>query len=312
MPSYDRKGLVDMGNRNAGHRSDTNQLGGVLKRGVSRRDFLKTVGLGVTSVGGMLVLGGCGASAQSGSDSSNTIRIGMEAAYAPYNWQTSQASDYTIPIDNVSGAYADGYDVQIAKKVCEALGGDPVAEKMSFSGLVDALNNGQIDLIIAGMTATDERRQAIDFSDPYFTGSFGLFVQEGSSYAGATSLAEFSGASVLGQKDTMLDTVIDDIPGVNHLTPVDSVPNMMSHLQQGTCDAITYNVENEAGYMAANPGIVPIKFADGQGFPEEVTANVGIKKGSDDKLKTINDALAAISQSDRQSIWDAVIERQPS
>ena len=52
------------------------------------------------------------------------IRIGMEAAYAPYNWQVSEASEYTIPIDNVQGAYADGYDVQIAKIVCKALGGE--------------------------------------------------------------------------------------------------------------------------------------------------------------------------------------------
>jgi putative lysine transport system substrate-binding protein len=51
------------------------------------------------------------------------IRIGMEAAYAPYNWQVSEASEFTIPIDNVQGAYADGYDVQIAKIVCKALGG---------------------------------------------------------------------------------------------------------------------------------------------------------------------------------------------
>lgn len=54
------------------------------------------------------------------------IRIGMEAAYAPYNWQVSEASEFTIPIDNVQGAYADGYDVQIAKIVCKALGGEPL------------------------------------------------------------------------------------------------------------------------------------------------------------------------------------------
>ena len=60
------------------------------------------------------------------------IRIGMEAAYAPYNWQVSEASEYTIPIDNVQGAYADGYDVQIAKIVCKALGGEPVAVKLSL------------------------------------------------------------------------------------------------------------------------------------------------------------------------------------
>ena len=144
------------------------------------------------------------------------IRIGMEAAYAPYNWQVSEASEYTIPIDNVQGAYADGYDVQIAKIVCKALGGEPVAVKQSFSGLIDSLNNGQIDLIIAGMSATPEREESVGFSDPYFIGYFGLFVKEGSPYQNATKLSDFSGATVLGQKDTMLDTVIDEIPGVVH------------------------------------------------------------------------------------------------
>ncbi len=105
------------------------------------------------------------------------IRIGMEAAYAPYNWQVSEASEYTIPIDNVQGAYADGYDVQIAKVVCKALGGETVAVKQSFSGLIDSLNNGQIDLIIAGMSATPEREESVGFSDPYFIGYFGLFVK---------------------------------------------------------------------------------------------------------------------------------------
>ncbi|MFR7670011.1 MAG: transporter substrate-binding domain-containing protein [Collinsella sp.] len=74
-----------------------------------------------------------------------------------------RSQQYTIPIDNVQGAYADGYDVQIAKIVCKALGGEPVAVKQSFSGLIDSLNNGQIDLIIAGMSATPEREESVGF-----------------------------------------------------------------------------------------------------------------------------------------------------
>lgn len=67
--------------------------------------------------------------------------------------------------------------MQIAKIVCKALGGEPVAVKQSFSGLIDSLNNGQIDLIIAGMSATPEREESVGFSDPYFIGYFGLFVK---------------------------------------------------------------------------------------------------------------------------------------
>ncbi len=240
------------------------------------------------------------------------IRIGMEAAYAPYNWQVSEPSQYTIPIDNVDGAYADGYDVQIAKIVCSALDGEPVAVKQSFSGLIDSLNNGQIDLIIAGMSATPERAESVDFSRAYFVGYFGLFVKEGSQYASATKLSDFSGATVLGQKDTMLDTVIDEIPGVIHKNPVDSVPTVFSNLLQGTCDAVTYNTENEAGYMKQNPGIVPVHFAEGEGFKEKVGCNVGMRKGSKKLKKIINKTLKGISKEERDQMWDACLERQPS
>ncbi len=290
---------------------------------MSRRIF---VGAGLTALAGVLTgcqrpstlpivdpgTGGARADVSDEVLSKKQIRIGMEAAYAPYNWQVSEASEYTIPIDNVAGAYADGYDVQIAKIVCDAFGAEPVAVKQSFSGLIDSLNNGQIDLIIAGMSATDERRQSVDFSDAYFVGYFGLFVREGSKYQNATKLSDFAGATVLGQKDTMLDTVIDEIPGVIHKNPVDSIPVVFSNLLQGTCDAVTYNTENEAGYMAQNPGLVPIKFAEGEGFKEEVTCNVGIRKGSAKLLKIVNDALADVSEDERMQIWDACLERQPS
>ncbi|MEI3352309.1 MAG: transporter substrate-binding domain-containing protein [Collinsella sp.] len=149
-------------------------------------------------------------------------------------------------------------------------------------------------------------------SDPYFIGYFGLFVKEGSPYQNATKLSDFSGATVLGQKDTMLDTVIDEIPGVVHKNPVDSVPTVFSNLLQGTCDAVTYNTENEKGYMAQNPGIVPIRFAEGEGFKQEVTANVGCRKGSDKLLKLIDKTLKGISQEERDQMWDAPSRLPPS
>ncbi|WP_028263782.1 transporter substrate-binding domain-containing protein [Atopobium fossor] len=293
----------------------------------SRRDFLKLSGISVLSIAGASILTACGPAAEGtvdlvtneGSTSSNTVlgdgktlRVGMEAAYAPYNWQATSASDTTIPIQNVSGAYADGYDVQLAKVVAQALGMEPVAVKMSFTGLIDSLNNGQIDIIMAGMSATDERRQAIDFSDPYFVGGFGLLVKEDSQYVGATSLADFDGATVLGQKDTLLDTVIDEIPHVNHLTPVESVPSQLSQLNQGTCDAITYNTENTKGLLRANKGLVAIQFAEGKGFSETVPCNAGIKKGQDAILTKINEAFSQISDDERTKIFDACVERQPA
>ncbi len=295
--------------------SSTN--GGLPKRTASgfltRRGFLAAGALTVAAT----PLAGCGtapdgaqAEATEGG-SGTTLRVGMEAAYAPYNWQVTEASDTTIPIENVSGAYADGYDVQVAKHVAAALDREPVAVKLSFDGLIDALASGQIDVIIAGMAPTEERRQSIDFSDPYFEGTYGLLVREGSPYEDAKTLVDLSGASVVGQKGTKLDDIIDEIPGVVHMTPLPSVPNVLAALQQGAADAATYNMENEAAYLRSNPGIVPVRFDEGEGFPDVVTTGVGVAKGNDDMLAAINGALADLSDAERQELWDGAVERQP-
>ena len=221
----------------------------------TRRNFLKASGLTAISLGGATFLTACGPStattSSSSSDSSSskasfgdngTMRVGMEVAYPPFNWQVSEATDNTIPVEGQSGAYADGYDIYFAKLIADKLDLEPVAVKMEFSGLVEALKNGQIDLICAGMTATDERRQSIGFSDAYC-----------------------AGAAVLGQRDTLLDDVIDEIDGVNHLTPVDSVPAQISSLNSGACDAITFDVENEKGILASNPGLVAVQINGSDG-----------------------------------------------
>ena len=294
---------------------------------ISRRTFLRLSGAAAATFG----LAACGPAAPQSTDaqtdadssannagaskgfaSEGVLRVGMEAAYAPYNWQvTKEDAQYTIPIENVSGAFADGYDVQIAKAVAKGMDLNPVAVKLEWDGLIEALNNGQIDVIIAGMTATPERKESIDFTEPYYVGTYGLMVKADSKYASATSIQDFSDAAVLGQKDTLLDTVIDEIKGVNHLSPVPTVPDQISNLLAGSCDAITFDVGNIASITDAHPELVGIIFEEGKGFSEEVPVNIGISKGNDDIVKQMNDILAGISEEDRQAIWAAAVERQP-
>ena len=289
---------------------------------LSRRGFLKLSGL--TSLG-LVALTACGPAKQenSGNDepadgavastfaADGNLRVGMEAAYAPYNWQATAESEFTIPIENVSGAFADGYDVQIAKTVAEGLELTPIAVKLEWDGLIEALGQGQIDVIIAGMTATPERMESIDFTDPYYVGTYGLMVQKGSAYENATSIQDFAGAAVLGQKDTLLDDVIDEIKDVNHLSPVPTVPDQISNLLAGSCDAITFDVGNIESMTAAHPELVGLIFEDGKGFSEEVPVNIGISKGNDDIVAKMNTILAGISEEQRQAIWAAAVARQP-
>ena len=156
----------------------------------TRRNFLKASGLTAISLGGATFLTACGPStattSSSSSDSSSskasfgdngTMRVGMEVAYPPFNWQVSEATDNTIPVEGQSGAYADGYDIYFAKLIADKLDLEPVAVKMEFSGLVEALKNGQIDLIVNtpqgdGASSTDGayiRKEAIRAHIPFMT-----------------------------------------------------------------------------------------------------------------------------------------------
>ncbi len=298
-------------------------------RGMSRRAFLGGAGLAALLASG---LAGCGVDpalgtlgvspegtlgggAAGGGDwgEGGVMRIGMEAAYPPFNWQENEPADDNIPIENLDGAYANGYDVQIARRVCEYMGYEPVAVKMEFTGLITALNNGQIDCIIAGMADTPERRESIAFSEPYQREEYALLVRGDSEYADATSLSDFSGALVLGQSQTMLDTVIDQIPGVEHMTPADNTSDMLARLQAGTVDAITTDVASGRGYVDSNPELKMIEFPEGEGFVLDYTGScVGIRKEDTDLVEAMNEALATISDEERQELLDWAVENQPA
>ena len=236
----------------------------------------------------------------------------MECAYAPSNWQESEASDTNYPVENVPGAYAEGYDVQIAKIIADQLGKELVIVKLSWDGLIDALNQGQIDAIIAGMMDTAERRESINFSEPYRETTYGLMVLADSPYLNATSIQDFSGAAVLGQQGTALDDVIEQIEGVDHLSPVGSVPDMISRLQQGTCDAIVINVENAQGYLASNPNFRLVTFDEGSGFTLPAKGScVGLRKSDNELLDQINSILSGIDDDARAAMWQAAVDGQP-
>lgn len=297
---------------------------------LSRRTFLQLSGLTTLTVAGATFLTGCGPAAQDsnsgaktdGADGSKaagqlgdgkTLRIGMEAAYAPYNWQESKESDTTIPIENVTGAYADGYDVQIAKKIAEALGMEPVAVKMEFSALVDSLNNGTIDIVCAGMSVTPERAQSADFTDSYIDDEVIMVVKKDSKYASATKLSDFSGATVLGQKDTFYDELIDEIPDVNHLTPVATVPLVVDGIENGTCDAITFSSMSLPKLLKSYSDLMKVELEDGAGFSDPSNPdNAAIAKGQDDVLAKLNEIIGGISQEDRLNIWQDCMDRQPA
>ena len=240
-----------------------------------------------------------------------TIVVGMECAYAPYNWAQTTANEYTVAIQN--NMYADGYDVQVAKKIAENLGVTLVIQPLEWDGLIPALNANSIDLVIAGMSPTAERKESIDFSDTYYDSNLVMVIRADGNYTNATKISDFAGAKITGQLNTFHYSVIDQIAGVQKQTALPDFAALTSSLKSGTID----------GYVCEEPGAISavtaysefqyIEFTEGNGFkynPEDASISVGLRKGST-LTEKVNEALAKISKAEREKMMENAIARQP-
>ena len=115
--------------------------------------------------------------AEDSSAEKKTLKVAMECGYAPYNWTQADDSNGAVKI-NDSSDYAYGYDVMMAKKIAEENGYELQVYKIEWDGLIMAVQSGTINAIIAGMSATDERKQSVDFSDPYYKATHVLIVKK--------------------------------------------------------------------------------------------------------------------------------------
>lgn len=258
-----------------------------------------------------LVLTACAAPAEE----LNQIVVGMECAYAPFNWTQVESSETSFLINNEEGTgYCDGYDVQIAKAIADELGKDLLVKKIAWEGLIDSLNNGEIDMIVAGMTDTAERRESVSFSTPYYQSDLVLIVRNDSTYANATNLTDFTGATVVAQKGTFHDTVVDQIPTVDHMTPLGSFALLTNSVVIGEADAMVSEYPVALSIVGTNPDLKIITFAVGSGFEtsfEDTTVSVAVRKDNADLLTTVNTVLAGLSEDTRSEWMRDAIERQP-
>ncbi len=97
------------------------------------------------------------------------LRVAMECAYAPYNWAQLDSTNGAVKVANDADMYVNGYDVQIAKYVANALGMTLEIYKTEWDALITGLNANTFDAIIAGMSPTAEREAEIDFTSTYYS-----------------------------------------------------------------------------------------------------------------------------------------------
>lgn len=268
---------------------------------------------------GAMLLAGCGSSsastsssAASSTSSSDTLRVGMECNYAPYNWTTTTKTDTAQKISDVD--YCDGYDVMMAEQLAEKTDKEVEIVKLDWDNLILSLQNNQIDAIIAGMTDTEEREQEVDFTEPYYISTEVIIVKKDSDLADATSLEDFSGKKVQGQMNTLYDTIIDQIPDVVHEPAAETFPAAIQALQAGSIDAVTSELPVAKGVCEANSDLTYIEFEDGKGFTgaeKDASVSIAVRKG--DALKDeLQEALDTISDEEREEMMETAVANQPA
>lgn len=264
---------------------------------------------------GLITFAACGSSEQFDLESETEFVVGLEAAYAPFNWSTPTQNSFTVPLAGQPGVYVDGYDVVMASYIADELGLDLVIKMVDWDGLIPALLSGEIDMIIAGMSPTAERAQTVSFSNEYFRSEQVMVVSSTGSYANATSLNDFNGARVVAQLGTLQDQLIDQITGVNHLEPLDTYGMLATAVSSQAADAFIAELPVALGMVASNSALSIIQFEDGQGFTvsdEDVIVSVALRQEDVNLLEAVNGALATVSNETRANIMTAALDRQPN
>ena len=248
------------------------------------------------------------------------LTIAMECAYAPYNWTQTDDSNGAVPIANVPGSYANGYDVMIGKKIAEANGWQLEVIQSDWDSLVPGVQSGTFDAVIAGQSMTAERAEQVDFAGPYFYATIVCVTKADSKFANATSIADLAGGSCTAQIATIwYDQCLPQIKDAAIQTAAETAPAMLMALETDTVDFICTDMPTAQGAVAAYPDMKILDFSGTDGdfqFSDEVRAenvNIGVSvmKGNTLLKDKIDAVLSTMTPDDMNALMEQAIAVQP-
>jgi len=243
------------------------------------------------------------------------LTVGMECAYAPYNWTQMDDSNGAVPIANNPGAYANGYDVMIAKKICEAYGWELEVMAIGWDGLTPALNAKQIDAVIAGQSMTETRMAEVDMAGPYFYASIVCVTQKDNALASATGISQLSGACTAQTGTIWYDSCLPQIEGAELMPASETAPAMIMAVTSGTVDYICTDMPTAMGACATYDNLVLLDFSgsDDNFEVDEGEINIGISviKGNTALKDAMDAVLSEMTVDDFNALMDSAIAVQP-
>lgn len=217
----------------------------------------------------------CGLAACGGDSAkkSDTITFGTNAEFPPFEFVAS---------NGVIGQY-DGIDMAIAKQIAEKNDMTAEIENMEFDSLLIALENGQIDAVIAGMTVTDERKEEADFSTPYYEATQVMIVKEDSDI---TKASDMEGKRICVIQGYTGETCVNDM-GYAYEAFKKGTEAVME-LVNGKCDVVVIDSATARKYVNDNEGLKIVE--DPEAFEGEQYA-IAVKKGNTELLDKINKVI---------------------
>ena len=245
---------------------------------ISRRSFLAAAGLSVAA----LALTACGGSASSVASSvaSSASSAAASTSAAAGELTTVEAGKLTMATNAAFPPYEmttdagdfEGIDIETAQAIADKLGLELQIDDMDFDAALLSVQQGKADIVMAGVTVTDERKAVMDFSDSYATGIQSIIVPEGSDIASPDDLA---GKKIGTQRGTTGYIYCSDDFGDDAVVAYDDGLTAVQALNNGQVDAVVIDNAPATEYVAANPGLVILDTS----YAEEDYA-IGMAKGS--------------------------------
>ncbi len=210
--------------------------------------------------------------------SAETLRVVTDPSFVPFEMMDPETGEMI------------GFDMEIIAEVAERAGFDYDLNTMDFNGIIPALQTGNVDIAIAGITITEEREQIVDFSDPYYDSGLRILVREGSDME---ELSDLEGKKV-GTKigSTSYDYLMKNLDENDGVTPYPGSSDMYMALMSRAIDAVFYDAPN-VGYFARTKGegqVVTIgPLYEGQQY------GIALVNGSE-WVDEVNEALASMKE----------------
>ena len=243
------------------------------------------------------------------------LTVAMECAYAPYNWSQPDDANGAVPIVNAPGNYANGYDVMMAKALCEANGWELEVMQLDWDSLVPAVQNGTVDAVIAGQSMTADRMEMVDFAGPYLYATIVCLAKADSELATAAGLSDMAGTCTSQMGTIWYDTCLPQIEGAQIQTAAESAPAMLMALETGVVDFVCTDMPTAQGALIAYPDMVLLDFAgSGDDFEvsdEDINIGISLMKGNTVLKEALDSVLSTMTADDFNAMMADAIAVQP-